>query len=413
MMGLLFRNENFLKSRKITNTYDCKKNKIILDKLNSSLPELMNRNQILGERLKNKIKVSSFMNNAEHKNRKYFKYFIFYAGRRVRDLKTGLTLKRVMEKGTDHLTPVCKHINNDIIIKHGDFLLNEKQLIKEATEQETHIKINEIIKDINDMIKNKKIEEKPVSNRIIKSVSEEELDKIKNVINSKLNEDEKQINDKINYYINRLNIIAESQPREFHRVAHHMYINNNIKMIEYTKPKTFSIKDSESANMIRIRNHLMQNIPYQKKDMKIIDSNNKENDKDFEMTNIRKYMNKRFTNSINKNHDTLNVLKHLVYENNYLSKKAKKNLKKINSLIDIKLPYCSNYYRAIKYNKNKSMKRNFSMDNLLSNKQKLAKIGFKGENALDKIKLIKDEINKIKDIKKDIKVFKGFNNLEK
>jgi len=98
---------------------------------------------------------------------------------------------------------------------------------------------------------------------------------------------------------------------------------------------------------------------------------------------------------------------------NFLVKKQK-NLKKINSLIDIKLPYFDNYYRTIKYCKdnqnNKS--KNMSMDNFYdddnSEYNKMIKIGFSKDNMLEEIKLIKEEINDIT----DAKVFQGCKRIE-
>ena len=407
MMTILLRQEKLPEKLKITNTYNYKKNKIIINKLNNSLPELMSRNINLIERLRNKIKVSSFMNNSEHKNQKYLNYFVISSGKRVNDLKTGLGLKRVMKKGTSYLAPICKHINNDVIIKNGDFLIKEKKLINENTEQETHNKINELIKDINHIIKPNNIEESPITNKVVRSVSGDELVKINNIIYHELSNDEKKINDKINFYVSKLNTVAETKPREFHKIAHNTYLNSNIKMINYIKPKPVAIKDQEGANLLRIRKHLIQNATNSSKKS----NKNRTVENDYEKTNVRNYMNKKPTNSTAYNNDILNVLKNLANQNEHLADKASKNLKKVNSLIDIKLPYCSNYYRTIKYWKklqnNKSAKNN-SMDNLYSS-QKLVEIGFKRDNTLDEIKLIKNEINNIS----DAKIFQKCREIEK
>ena len=87
-------------------------------------------------------------------------------------------------------------------------------------------------------------------------------------------------------------------------------------------------------------------------------------------------------------------------------------MKKINSLIDIKLPYCSNYYRTIKYCKDNQNNKNnnLSMENYYDNSiNKLIDIGFDKDNMLDEIKLIKREINNIT----DAKIFKSYKNLSK
>ena len=407
MINLLLRGNNLPETGKIPNSYGYKRNKVILNKIKKNLPELMSRNLMLGERLKNKIIVSSFMNNTENKNQKYFKFFVVSSGKRVKDLKTGLSLKKVVKKGINHLSPLCDNINNDLIIKNGDFLIKQKKLINEKTEQETHNKINELIKGIKHIIKPTKIIKKTTMHKIVKSVSEEELFKAKNYINHEMSSDQKKLKHKINYYISKLNTIAESKPKEFHKVASNLYLKSNLKMINYSKPKAALIRDSEGSNLLRIRKHLIQS-------MANIKTENKEKDKDKEKEKEEKLpiFVKPTTSKINNSNDTLNVIKHLSNQNKYLDKKAKKNMKKINSLIDIKLPYCSNYYRTIKYCKDNQNNKNnnLSMENYYDNSiNKLIDIGFDKDNMLDEIKLIKREINNIT----DAKIFKSYKNLSK
>jgi len=416
MLNLLLRDQIIQETGKIPNTYGYKKNKVILNKINSSLPELMSRNLRLGERLKNKIIVSSFMNNAENKNQKYLKLFVISSDKRVKDLRTGLNLKKVIKKGINYLSPICNHINKDLIIKNGDFLIKEKKLINEKTEQETHNKINELIKGIKHIIKPVKILKKPTMNKIIKSVSEEELFKAKDLMNYEINNDQKKIKNKINFYINKLNTVAESRPREFHKIANNIYLKSNLKMINYSKPKVASLKDSESSNLLRIRKHLVQSITNSlpKKEIKK-EENEYELETEEKLKNSINLVNKKpSTSIINNSNDTLNIVKNLASQNKFLGKKAKNNLKKINSLIDIKLPYYNNYYRTIKYCKdsqnNKS--KNISMDNFYdddnSEYNKMIKIGFTKDNMLEEIKLIKEEINDIT----DAKVFQGCKKIE-
>lgn len=410
MFTLLLRQQRLPETGKITNTFGYKRNKIILNKIKKNLPELMSRNLMLGERLKNKIIVSSFMNNTENKNQKYLKNFVISSGKRVKDLKTGLGLKKVMKKGINNLSPICNNINNDIIIKNSDFLIKQKKLINEKTEQETHIKINELIKGIKHIIKPIKILKKSTNHKIIKSVSEEEIFKAKKCIKHELNNDEKKLKNKINFYINKLNTIAISRPREFKKVANNIYFKSNIKMINYSKPKLSAAKDSESSNLLRIRKHLIQSITNNIKTQKN-EENEFENEEKFK--NFINYINKKpSTSIINTSNDTLNVLKHLAHQNKDLDKKAINNLKKINSLIDINLPYCSNYYRTIKYCKDKQNRsKNLSMENFYNNNSinNLVEIGFNEDNMLDEIKLIKEEINDIT----DKKIINGCKNIEK
>ena len=370
----------------------------------------MSRNLMLGERLKNKIKVSSFMNNTENKNQKYLKNFVISSGKRVKDLKTGLELKKVMKKGINNLSSIYNNINNDLIIKNSDFLIKQKKLINEKTEQETHIKINELIKGIKHIIKPVKILKKSNNHKIIKSVSEEEIFKAKKYINHELNNDEKKLKNKINYYINKLNTIAISKPREFKKIANNIYLKSNLKMINYSKPKLNAAKDSESSNLLRIRKYLIRSITNNIKTQK-----NEENklDNEDKFKNYINYKNKKpSTSIINTSNDTLNVLKHLAYKNKELDKKAINNLKKINSLVDIKLPYCSNYSRTIKYCKDKQNKsNNLSVENINNNDSinNLMEIGFDEDNILDEIKFIKEEINDIT----DKKIINGCKKIEK
>ena len=393
MLNLLLRQKNLPVSGKIVNTFGYKKNKIILNKIGNILPELMSRNLLLCDRLKNKITVSSFMNNTEHKNQKFLKYFVVSSGKRVKDLKTGLSLKKVIKKGINHLSPLCNNIDNDIIIKNGDYLIKQKKLINEKTEQETHTKINELIKGIKHIIKPINIRKKPVSNKIVKSVSEQELNKIKFFINHELNNDQNKLKKKINFYINKLNTIAASRPKEFHKIAKDIYLDSNLKMINYSKPKIIAIKDSESSNLLRIRKHLIQS-SILNNNLKKSEENTLENEvKSNKIINIKKPS----TSQINESNDTLNILKQLADQNKYLEQKEKLNLKKINSLIDIRLPYFSNYYRTILYCKNdqKNKTKNLSMDDFHNNSiDKLINIGLNKDILKDEIKLIKEEINK-------------------
>ena len=63
-------------------------------------------------------------------------------------------------------------------------------------------------------------------------------------------------------------------------------------------------------------------------------------------------------------------------------------------MIDIKLPYFSNYSRTIKYCKDGQKYKNLSMDNNYDNSfHKLIELGFHKDIMLDEIKLIKEEIN--------------------
>ena len=49
---------------------------LINDKISVILPELLDRNMKLTDRLKSKLKVSTFLNNTEIRNQKYLKIFL-------------------------------------------------------------------------------------------------------------------------------------------------------------------------------------------------------------------------------------------------------------------------------------------------------------------------------------------------
>ena len=126
---------------------------ILNSKISLILPELMSRNIKLGERLKNKLKVSTLFNNIEHRNKKYLKGFIFSSNKRARDLKTGLEMSKAIKQSTKKLTLLCNQMKDDLILKNTDILLKEKKLLSENTEQETHSKINDFIHTIKNAIK--------------------------------------------------------------------------------------------------------------------------------------------------------------------------------------------------------------------------------------------------------------------
>ena len=103
-----------------------KKMDLLNSKISVVLPELMSRNIKLGERLKNKLKVSTLFNNIEHRNKKYLKGFIFSSNKRAKDLKTGLDMNKAIKQSTKKLTLLCNQMKDDLILKNSDVLLNEK-----------------------------------------------------------------------------------------------------------------------------------------------------------------------------------------------------------------------------------------------------------------------------------------------
>jgi hypothetical protein len=148
-----------------------------------------------------------------------------------------------------------------------------------------------------------------------------------------------------------------------------MYIEDDIKFINYTKPKQQQIKDKESANLIRIKKYLYPNI-FDK--IKLKKENKSSNQivknliplrKNASLNNINnnKYNfsekeNKTFEEVEVNGKDTIEVLNNLVNQGQFLSERMERKLEKINSLIDVKLPYTRNYELVLNYIKNQGLR---------------------------------------------------------
>ena len=458
---------------------------LLNSKINLILPELMSRNIKLIERLKNKLKVSSFFNNIEHRNKKYFHDFIYSSDKRAKDLKTGLKMNKAIKQSSKTMSLLCRKISDDIILKNADILLKEKKLISQNTEQETHIKINELIQNLKNAVKTPYgIKIKPMK-KIIKSLSQDEIKEAQDYIGDKILKEEKQIQDKINKYLKKMHKSLDKyaneendekksddfnnndededdsfrrkkikRKKEFNKYVENIYIKDHIKFINYTKPKPFQIKDKESANLKRIKNSIFppsldlinnQNEKYndndsdntsiqsktflinnKKKNKNIINSNNKLNRKTSTMINIKsnininKIMDQSNNNNFNNENiinelyninvngkDTLEVLNNLVNQGKYLSQRMNKKSEKINSLIEVNLPYPKSYELVINYFKNTqylndnnnkfysyypSANKNNSF-NYINKNRTLPEIT---RNMRKKLSLIKDDIKNMK-----------------
>ena len=397
--------------------YDKRRKKMDLlnSKISLILPELMSRNIKLVDRLKNKLKVSTFFNNIEHRNKKYFNGFIISSDKRVKDLKTGLKIKKAIKQSSKDMTTLCRQMSDDLILKNADSLLKEKKLISENTEQETHIKINELIKNLQIAVKKPngiKINQKK---KIIKSLSQDEIKEAKEYIGDKIKKEEYQINDKINKYLEKLhnsfddnnknnndnNIDNENQmnkikrKKEFKNYAETIYIKEQIKFINYKKPKPFQIKDKDSTNLKRIKKCLYPSLIEELNNIKkendnqnktfLKDNDNENNKKMFfkknsSMNNINRNIN--LNKDINKTNinkkktiedelfnidvtgkDTLEVLNYLVKQGKFLSERMKKKLEKIDSLIETNLPYPTSYELVLNYYNNSQNLKDINIKN--------------------------------------------------
>ena len=358
-------------------TYGSKKNKKILKKIDKALPELLSRNIKLGQELRSKIFVSNFMNQTETKTNKYLTQIISSSLKRVKDIKTGLSLKRVVKKGTKKLGSIYNNINKDFLIKNKDFILNERKLISEKIEEYEYDKVNELITKIKHSIHPIKLRKKTEAHSIVKSIPEDEMSKIKNIISNQFAKDENLLKNKINAYKQNLFTLAENNSNKFYKLSRDMHLNSNLKMINYSKPTASLFREKKNLNVLKIRKLLSKS--YREKEKK-------------EANKINKTLNDKNGNasSFNKN-ETMIILKNLAQDKKHLELKTKYRLKKINSMVDIKLPFYSNYHRTIKYCKKLS---NITTD--LERKAKKKKIEFKfKQDDTDKIEVIKNEIKNL------------------
>ena len=228
----------------------------INEKLKIILPELLARNMKLTDRLKNKLKVSTFLNNTENRNQKYLKMFLSSSDKRVKDIKTGLELSKAVKQSAKNLSNLCNKIDSDIILQNSDFLSHEKKLLNENTEQETHMKINNLISNLKDMVKKIKYIQSPSKDTTNNSkyLSKSYINNINNILKNKLENEKNFVNHKINSYKSKLkNSIQEK--KEYKNFADKIDLSN-LKLLNYKKPKPIPISDRESSSMARIKNVL-------------------------------------------------------------------------------------------------------------------------------------------------------------
>ena len=402
-----------------------KRMNLLNSKINLILPELMSRNKKLVERLKNKLKVSSFFNNIENRNKKYFQDFIFSSDKRAKDLKTGLEINRAIKQGSKSMSLLFHQMNEDIILKNANILIREKKLISENTEQETHTKINELLQNLKSTIKSPYGKKFKTGKKITKSLSQNEIKDATVFIGEKIKKEEKQIQEKINKYLEKMHNSLDKydnerktdkngnnnnnssdedesfrkknikRKKEFNRYADSIYIKDKIKFINYTKPKPFQLKDKESATLKRIKNYLyppttekllkFQNI---KEDKEESDNTSFQSKANLNFNKTKDIFNKIKTSSLNRNSsmtnissninlninklqsqetknnkdyfeelgnydakgkDTIEVLNNLAEESKYLTQRLERKFEKINSLIDVDLPYTASYELLLNY----------------------------------------------------------------
>lgn len=368
-----------------------------MDALNSKLtlvlPDLMSSNTKLGERLKNKLKVSTLFNNIEHRNRKYLKAFIYNANQRANFLKTGLELNKAIKQSKKNMSSLCKQMEGDLILKNMDILLNEKKLISENTEQETHMKLNNLINTMKRAIKPPLFTKRDEEKKELKILTENEIDKIKDYISDKIIKEKNNLVNNINIYVNELNNSfgngkyekgknKNQIKKEFHRIVDNLNFVKDIKLINFKKPKPIPIKDKESANLLRIkkllyptksiRKEVIEPIKTKEKEYTIIKRNASMNSI-YDIKNLDKIGKTVDINEKDKvkdidvsGQDTMQILNKLAQQKDYLTQRMDNKLRRVNSLIEIKLPFISNYELILKY-VNSQNKKGIKNKNLSEN----------------------------------------------
>ena len=388
-----------------------KKVNFITDKIGIILPELMARNVKLGDRLKSKLKVSTFLNSTENRNQKYLKSFVTSSDKRVKDLKTGLELLKAIKQSKKNLSPLCSQISNDFILQNSDFLIEEKKLLNENTEQETHMKINDLIQNLKNTVRNVNFYPNKPNKKTIRSLSEAELNNIKYILNNKIKNEGNMINTKIERYLDKLKNTAETDRKNFKYYADHIDIFDNLNFINYSKPKPYKIKDKECSNIVKIKKQLSSFIENNKKNKnekkKLI--NNKNSSSQDIRINISSEINNLSINEYKRNEnstkDTLKILNNLAEQGRNLSLKINKKANKVNSLVDINLPHPTSYENIIKRNRdNNSSKSNINKScNNMNNIHEILKVC----NLSDPQLLSKNKLEKIINLfKKEIDILK-------
>ena len=220
-----------------------------------------------------------------------------------------------------------------------------------------------------------KLKKKVKSHKLIKSISVDEMSKIKNIITNQLTNDENLLYKKITLYKNNLLTFAENNSKNFYKLSKNMQLNSNLKMINYAKPNPISLQEKKNSTLLKIRKQLSNT----NKDIKINET--ERIDLNTDDTNLLS------KNENNKN-ETMIIIKNFAKDKRNLEEKTKFNLKRINSMLDIQLPYYSNYHRTIRFcRKFKSI----SNDMEKNKKEIKPKFLFKNDDV-NKLKLIKNEI---------------------
>ena len=424
-------------NRKIEQTKFTQLNKA----LNEYLPELLQRNKKIGQRLKSKIEVNFLLNNIELRNQSYLKKLISSSENTLQNIKSGVDLNTSTKLTQKKLSPLNFQILDDFFLRKNNVIINTKKNLLKNTEEES----NEIIKDNLHIIKHylnptnvileKTILELPTK----KYLSKPELIEAEKVINNKIKQDEISINSRLKYYLDRVKTIKLASPKstkeydpiwlkenrdknkDFYFYADNFsFINKDVKMIHYRKLEPIQIRDKSCPNIKDINMKLFPNIKEGKTDKdNYLNIKNKNSVKIVNDTEILKKYNKRklIENvddidikdiQINNNkNDSYNTLNRMVLRNKSLSTMNINRYKKLSALMDLELPKLSDYDLFINNNKNKKgiqYSDNNEDINIYhtTNKIKSIKKKYQQWKLIPEIEAIKAEIQTLQSKKIDI-----------
>jgi hypothetical protein len=266
-------------------------------------------------------------------------------------------------------------MEGDLIIKNMDTILNEKKVLNENTEQETHLKIYNLLDVMKKAIKPAILYKKEEDKKDVKILTENEIEKAKDFVGNKIIKEQNIILNNINNYVNKFtstfmndnykNIQSKGKiKRDFNRFVESLNFQKDIKLINYKKPKPIPIRDKESANLLKIKK-LLYPTTYKIKEVKEsinrLRRNSSMNDiyEEKRIPFLGKTANNISTLDKIKNidvsgQDTMQILNQLAEQKNYMSERMEQKLRRVNSLIEVKLPYLNNYELILNYIKGKN-----------------------------------------------------------
>ena len=397
------------------------------------LPELMLRNLKKGQRLKSKVEVSFLLNNIELRNQAYLKKLVSSSEKTLQNIKSGLDFKKAMELSQGKLSPINYQILDDYFLRKNNVITNTKRHLGKNTEEES----NGIIKSSLHIIKhflnptNKIAEEPEIELPKKKFLSKSELIEAEKVIGNKLIQDENSLNTRVKKYLDRVQKIKLTAPRndnvydpkwlkvnrdknkDFYFYADNVSLNNSdIKMIHYKKLEPIPIRDKSCPNLKEIKENLFPDIKEGK-----VDKDNYVNIKNCNSVKIinemqikKKFGEKKFLDingeisdiKINrKKKDSYNTLNRIVIRNKSLSKINNYRYKKLSSLLDIELPKLSDYDLMI-HKRKKSLNNSEAIESTDNNKNNELMKKYHKWELMPEINAIKEEIKTLQSQKIDI-----------